>query len=99
MNFSKRLSFSFIAVLSFSLLALPVTFAEKGGTVKGAVVGGILGATVGHSKIGAAAGGLIGHHRRKKAKKEAKKDAEKQEAAKVQDSEGSPTAPPASQED
>ncbi|MBC7693577.1 MAG: hypothetical protein H7222_17560 [Methylotenera sp.] len=70
-----------------SLLVASVSFAEeaakqpepanthKGGTMKGAAVGGLGGAAVGHPVAGAAVGAVVGHHRRHKAEKEAAKQA------------------------
>ena len=46
---------------------------NRGGTMKGAAVGGLGGAAVGHPVAGAVVGGMIGHHRRHKAEKAALK--------------------------
>ena len=45
----------------------------RGGTMKGAAVGGLGGAAVGHPVAGAVVGGIIGHHRRHKAMKAAER--------------------------
>jgi uncharacterized membrane protein len=67
---------------------------KAGGTVKGAVVGGLGGAVIGHPVAGAAVGGVIGHHKRHKAEKEAAKhQAETQQPAPTQ-----PTQQPAPQQ-
>ena len=71
------------AFCAFSLLFSTVSMAEntsranepvdttRGGTLKGAAVGGLGGAAVGHPVAGAVVGGVIGHHRRHKAMKAA----------------------------
>lgn len=51
------------------ILYVQPSIAKEGGTLKGAVVGGLAGAAVGHPKTGAAAGAVVGHHKRKKAEK------------------------------
>ncbi len=58
---------------ALSLLAAPLAaFAQdaapspKGGTLKGAAVGGVAGHMMGHTKTGAAVGAMAGHHEKAK---------------------------------
>ena len=62
------------AAAAFALLASPIAAlaqdaapSPKGGTVKGAVVGGVAGHMMGgHTKTGAAVGAMAGHHEKAK---------------------------------
>ena len=56
-----------MAVLAAPMAGFAQDASPKGGTVKGAVVGGVAGHMMGgHTKTGAAVGAVAGHHERAK---------------------------------